>query len=390
MNRPGPRYPVIVAAIAMLAIAVIIGLQLRDRSTTDAVAGASPTPSASATRIATGNPSATGTAVPSASVIAGGATPSDRYGFILGDLQNSFRLASETGAVLGSKQGLSPTVSLDGRRVAYWYLPTPAGGGEVRTFDPATPSDERTILTLPTTERPGGGIAWSSDGAMLVLAVYTVEANPGPDGGPKTAYLRTVSASGGAAQSIAQTTGRGYLPLGWDRASNVVAANELTGAGYTAYLAVRIGSGAPQVTRTALTGQVLSFQASPDATRVLAIWLDRNVVRIWPVAEFDKGYDVTPQGGKKIWTAAWRPRSGDVGWGLDDRLDLWTPQTDNLHTVYTSKDGVISHLLFRPDGTAARVVTGPAGNIDLLIDPQTGATATITPRGNVVGYFMVR
>jgi nucleoside phosphorylase len=110
-------------------------------------------------------------------------------------------------------------------------------------------------------------------------------------------------------------------------------------------------------------------EASPDATRVLAVDGSLTAVRIWPVTNVAAQVEVRAASGTRILAARWRT-ANEVGWTYGARFDVFVPQTDTSRTVFTGS-GDVRLLAFRPDGTGA-LIAQQSGR--LIVDMQTGAT----------------
>src|SRR5438876_550360 len=218
-----------VAIAAVLAVALIVGFQLDQRQQGVAAPSAPQHPSDTGLPFVDPRASASATPTPTRT---GTALLNDRFGFII-STGGAFQIRSETGTRIGEFSGFAPAISPNGRQVAYWqgndaFAVGP--GPALRVIDPAKPSDARTLLTLPASER-GGPVLWSPDGTALVIAVYSAESFDGIDGGPKVASLRTLNVGGGAPREIAQlTNGRVLIPVAWDQKAGMVGAEE-SGAG---------------------------------------------------------------------------------------------------------------------------------------------------------------
>ncbi len=355
------------AIVAVLAIALIVGFQLRDRSTTAA------NPSPSPTRLVTSvpnivppSPTANPNVTPTPAVSASQALLSDRFGFLL-QISGGFAIRSETGTTIGQLVGFAPSVSPDGRQVAYWQGSGP--GNELRLVDPAKPNDQRTLLKLPATERGGGGILWSPDGAALVLPIWSADSFEGIDGGPKIAWLRMLNVSTGSLRDVAKlTSGRVLVPVAWDLGLSVIGAAE-TGAGgfMSMYDVIPVNANsALQIERQDVQGRVIGVQGSPDGKRVLGIWMDENTVHIWPTAIFGAAYPVGKGG--TLTGARWRPGSDQVWWAVSNEVGWFIPQTSSSAVMYGAA-GPVTIGPFRPDGSAlVMVATTGATRSTVLVD----------------------
>jgi len=370
MNRTSRHLLTAGAIAAVVAAALIVGLQLRDRSTSVADPSASPRPELASLPIIvrpspTANPNVTPTPSSSATLL------SDRFGFIVsagGGLTGTvYRIQTETGTRVGEFSGFAPAVAPDGRHVAYWKASGP--GTALRLIDPAKPTEARTLLTLPSTERGGGSILWSPDGTALVIAVYSTESFEGIDAGPKVASLRTLIIAGGASREIAQlTNGRVLVPVAWDQKTGTIGAEESGAGGFmSAYDSIILrANNEIQLDRTAVQGRVIGVQGSPDGTRVLGIWMDDNTVHIWPTATFGSAFPVGKGG--TLNGARWRPGSAQVWWAVGTEVGWFIPQTSSSAVMYGGV-GAVALGPFRPDGSAVvMIATAGPQRSTVLVD----------------------
>jgi hypothetical protein len=395
-----PQQRAIAAAIAAVLVVLVIAVITRvigprtespRASSSPNIAAASATPSATV-----GSPSATALS-PGPSATA--STTDARYGYLaVGG--GGFAVVDESGTTIqqygcgAPGRGCNETmlaVSPDGRRVAFWLSgQTPLW--EVRVFDVAAPTAVRTVVTLPEGFE-GLGMAWATDSRGLLFASQTVGYG-GITGGAGRATLSAVDVTTpGPATDVmpTRTDGAFYRPLAWDRTRNVVAAVTSGEGGYVGEYTVKEGD-RYSATR-AKAGQFLAWQldASPDGTRVLAIDLAANVLRIWPVTNFAGSFEVRPGPGGRISAARWRS-AREVAWSYGERLDVFVPQTDTSRTVYTAS-GDVRLVALRPDGTGALVASGGSPNVSagmVNLDMATGAATSrpamdigqvVVPRG---------
>ncbi len=384
--------PALVAATLVIVAAAAMGLALRDLRASSAPA-TSPAPSASGAP-ATASPAVS--AVPSAQA-APAAPLSDRYGVIVSGRQSSY-LRSETDpkTIASFSTDLSnAVVSPNGRMIAYWA----GGGGGARVLmliDLAAPAAARTLLTLPASEVAAtstfGGVAWSSDGTGLLIAVNSTEyvKQPVPDALNLYATLRQLDLPSGSVKEIARKElGFPFYPLAWDRARRISAAVEWGPGGFaTSYVTVR-DDGSLQ--RAALPGTTLprSVRAAPDASRVLSRSFyadDAHAVYVWPLADPAQRTTLTAAGSDRVVEATWRDGREIVASVTSDaksndgqRLEVW-PLQGTRRVVLTAP-----HVLeaVRPDGTAA-ITT--AGVVDLALgtfaampaDPGRGVSGSVS------------
>ena len=352
--------------VAILAIALIIGFQLRDRSTTAANPSASPTPSASGATIVAPSASAT----PVATSAPGGGIYNDDFGFVVtgGDGPPGGSIRNEsTNARIGSFATTAFAVSPDGKRIAFWTLY--AAGPELHVFSVGN-SAEQTLVTLAADQR-GGGIAWSNDGAGLLYSTET--GNIGVGGGPPNSATLSVyefATAGRHGTTIDTQTDTGwiYRPIAWDRSANL-AASGLTGngGGLSFYVTVRINPDntftRQQVdtrSRTTFGMPMGSIKASTDAKLVLGVDFDSGDIKWWPLADFTASKS---QAGAGKRGALWRPGTHEIGFmGPSDQF--WLGDVDKAGslglccTAFSGAPPTSTLRTFRADGTA--VVLGVA------------------------------
>ena len=354
----------------------------------------SPAPSASPSVSPTA--SATRSAAASSPTVSAAASPtgeaSARYGYVvIGG--GGFAVISETGTTVHQSPCGAPgrpcdqakiAVSPDGKRVAYW-IAAQGAPWELRVFDVASPTSSRTVATLPASFL-GLGLRWSTDSQGVLFAAET-EGYGGIRGGAGRATLSAVDLT--SAQPLAgdampvRTDGRFYVPVAWDRTKKLFAAVLSGEGGFAPEYAVADASGVREMKvpsgSSMIAGQI---EASDDATRVLGIDIGANVVRIWPIADTTKSFDVGPGPGARISAAHWMPSSDRVAWSVGERLDIFIPQTESSRTVYSSSGGV-QLVALRPDGTGAVILS--TGGL-LIVDVQSGAT---TRGGFAVGQVVI-
>jgi hypothetical protein len=236
---------------------------------------------------------------------------------------------------------------------------------------------ERVLLTLAADET-GGEILWSSDGSALLIWVT----------GSKNPSLREVGLADSVVRTFAELaplpTGMFWHLVGYDRAAGIVGAAETGDGGFmAAYLVIR---GAPRVAVSRMPSTpLLAFVArvSPDGSRVLAIDREGQSVRIWPLSDYGQGFDVPAGNGRRIWSAFWRPGpGGEVGWAVDDRVDLFVPQTSSVQTIYRNPGGgdpVAGIAVFRADGSAVVIADrcGASPRMAFILEIASGRTARI-------------
>ena len=362
------------AVVAMLAIALIIGFQLRDRSTTAANPSASPTPSPSGATIVA--PSAT----PSANGGPVAGIYNDDFGFVVTDAGAAATLRKESSNARITGLSFTPqgfAVSPDGKNIAYW-TPGTSSAPQLRTFTTLGNATEQTWVTLAAGQR-GGGVAWSNDGAALLYSTET--GNFGISGGANSATLNVyeLAASGRHGTTIDTQTNTGWLyrPIAWDRSANLAAAG-LTGegAGLSFYVTVRINLDGTftrqQVdtkSRTTFGMPIGSIKASSDAKLVLGVDFDSGDIKWWPLADYAANRS---QAGAGRRGALWRPGTHEIGFMSAEQL--WLGDVDKFGpqglccTAFSGAPATSTLRTFRADGTAVVLAVVP------FRSPALGAT----------------
>lgn len=314
---------------------------------------------------------------------------SERYGLILGASRRvaGFPAAGVRSEADPRKLGdlatelFNGAVSPDGRRVAYWETPRVGAARVLRLLDGSAPAQPRILLTLPDTEAASGstagGVAWSSDGTGLLVAVNGRDdvSRPAPEGPPvhAVAYaaLRQVDlASGSVREIVRREPGLPLRPVAWDRARGMAAAVEIGPGGYaTSYILVRDGAAPIRTALDLMEILALSVRAAPDASRVFVVsWRPAHAVHVWPLAEPERRATMDLAAGERVATAMWRNAreivvslEGDVPGA--DRLEVW-PLEGPRRVLLRGRHELNA---VRPDGSAA-IVSGQA------VDLVTGAT----------------
>ena len=361
--------------------------------TSTTVRSVAPTVAASASPSAVSSPSATVAATTATSASAtpsGSSAVSGRYGWIvIGG--GGFALTDETGTTIQQYGCGAPgrpcdqtkvAVSPDGRRVAFW-LSGQTPRWEVRIVDVSTPTSVRPVATLPDGFE-GLGLAWATDSKGLLYSAQTVGYG-GLTGGAGKATLTAIDVTTQAPAvdpMPPRTDGLFYRPVAWQRDRDVVAAVTTGEGGFVAEYATSASNGsAYKTTRVPAAQSMIATQviATADATRVMGIDTNFNVVRIWPVGDFNAQIETGPGQGNSISGALWQALS--VVWSFGDRLDVFVPQTSSSRNVFTSAGGV--HLVaLRPDGSGALVAT--TDGLLVIELANGGASRTSMARGQVV------
>ncbi|MGH2377448.1 MAG: hypothetical protein ACRDGT_03130 [Candidatus Limnocylindria bacterium] len=383
-------------AAVLLVVALVAGMSLRERG----APATSPSPTA-----ATAPPSPTGTpegatATPASSAPAS-ATPSraevldGRFGFVWGPYNRTVVRSETSEAEVSSVPredlaftSLARIVSPDGRFLAYW---NPVREGAVLHVRPVAGGSARAVLTSAP-GMSGGSFAWSSDGTGLVVAID----NNCQEFCPSVAELWTVDLASGTTEKVA--TGKFWLPLRWDRASQLVAAGVTGPGGYlTGYDLIDLETKPYAVRSTEFRPTILGrLEASGDARYVLLVsdGIPSTSLSWWPLAEPEKRSAIEFDG----MAARWRPVTSEMWWvgGLTPpgcrarpcagtQLVRFDVATGTRTVVHRGEYGAALDA-FRTDGTAAitaSFVGEPGSNATDLtfVDIGTGRTASLRLEG---------
>lgn len=396
-----PRARTLAIAGAVVLVAVLAGVALR-RPPAAPVPTASPPATAVALASASPTAAATGTAVASVSPSPATAGPSDRYGYVftirddtdprivvrretdLAPQSMQGRTTPAPGPAVFELRGVLPSVSADGRRLAYWRTSADGGAKDLRVLDVAAPAGDRSVLTL-TGETVGGDIVWSNDGAGLLVATYKPQLfTPGqpPGGCPReTALVMVDLATTPPSTRDAASGGCVLVALAWDRPARIAAGYVTGPGGYATEYVTWDGNAATPGARTPMrdvTGDQLA--ASADAKLVLAI--ASGALRIWPTGDATK-VDTLPQA-SAIRGAFWRPGAAapyEIVASSDGKVELVRYPGGAARTLHTA--GRVGADAVRPDGTAV-VVSEFAGGPPppavtvFLVDTQTGRATELS------------
>jgi hypothetical protein len=278
-------------------------------------------------------------------------------------------LATFTGGFFRQFNG---AVSVDGRKIAYWYLPsdqrTPA---ELRVLDAAKPSEQRTLLTLRS-EFPEA-IVWSSDGNGLLYTVTDTKSGQGVVA--EYSALRSFDLVTGVVRELARSAPRRWL-LGtaWNRERGILLGSEVDGDTGRHLGLFRYGASGG-VQRVSVSGPLLAMTPSADALRVIGAFgtsgNDPFELRVWQLDD-PVNYSALPPDPAWPISKGWgfRPGSNEIAvWRMTSttlQLLLWDPVTGRKTTLEPRDTG-----RFRPDGSA--VVSGDGYVLELA----TGRTVKI-------------
>lgn len=385
-------------AVAVLALALIVGLQLRDRMPTAATPSGTPPPAPS---------SAPGVVAPTPSPISASATPTgsstgpvldDRYGFVALSSSGPPSIVSETGKTVGTLVGvravISPTavVSPTGDRIAYVAVD---GQGEVVRIRTVASGAESAGPSFGPTDRVGG-LAWSSDGTGLLIG-----SGLGSDTGPAPttpARLQAFDLSGGAPTVLAtRQDGRVYAPIAWDRAAKVAAAAETGAGGFaSAYLTFDLSQSPPSAKSVPIPGRVGIPVASTDGRYALLTDFDTRETWYWPIGYISSKKPV----GTSVLGALWQPGTHRIGFITGDAFVLFQVDDGSMATAFrgikvgTGSQPYMFLRLFRADGSAVVLAASngaPGGMNDYtVIRLADGARASFQTANALVASVRLR
>ena len=357
------------AVVAVLAIALIIGLQLNQRQQNAAFPSASPTASASPATVANPTASQSATATPPAATGTpppGGAIYNDAFGFIVAPGSNS------TAATIRKESTIAPVatfdqqgfaVSPDGTRIAYWTPESNSTRSELRVVTAAAPSSPQFSSSLSANEH-GGGIAWSSDGTSLLYTVNT--------GDPTTSStIRMVDLrSGGAAQVVLTSNAAGVIlkPIAWSSSTHVAAVGETGEGGFmSTYDVINFTSNPPTSTRANVPVQIPMSSVTASSDALFAVGLDLNArgFTYWPLQTMSGAGHHPPESKYGVTGFAWRPGTHEIGF-IGPSNQFWLCDVDKENPLgcgRTAFSGVSEGAFvkaFRADGSAVLLQSSTA------------------------------
>ena len=283
--------------------------------------------------------------------------------------------------------GTVPSFVLDSehRRVAAWV--TAAGVSELHVRNVIGGVDS-VVGRLPA-GLFGRGLAWASDDGG-----FAVTAAAQSDPGALATVLLTIDFTGGSAfrerYRLPTSTGPTLMPLGWQRARDLVAAYETGPGGYNFGYTVVQGGAAARRYETPF--EIVGMEMSPDGSQVLGTWIFEDAVRVWPTDNFDARTTLASRP-EKFATAHWWPRSREVvymvgtpnGAFKNVRVERWDPATGRRTIlVALGESPSLGGQLTRPDGTAV-LVPGPRSGESTwdVHEVATGTVTTIRPESEV-------
>ena len=381
------------AVVAVFVLAVIVGLQLRDRSETATSPSASPPPSPGATTPGALTPSASpGGATTPTAISSASAVLSDGFGFLVID-GSSATLRSETGTAVGTIDGVLYAFSPTGDRVAYVVVDGGRGVVHIRTF---AGNADRTGPSFGQDDSGVTGIAWSGDGTGLLIGTgHGADTGPPPQG---PARLQTFDLADGTLTVIAtRQDGKVYAPIAWDRAAKVAAAAETGAGGFgSAYLTFDLSRSPVPVKSTPIAGRMSIPRASSDGTLVMSQDIDSKEIAYWPLGYIEAMKSI----GTATLGALWQPGSHRIGFIKGDAFQLFAADDGSFSTAFRGiKAGTATQpgpqlRAFRADGSAVvlamPVGTGQGATDYTLTRLADGASVTFQASGVLTAAVRLR
>jgi len=287
-----------------------------------------------------------------------------------------------------------PTVSPDGRLVAYWYAPGKYGPARPRELRVRNVINGTTLTifredpnSLPSS---GGAVAWASDSSGLVFAEIDQPFRRGLlANSTATLWLTDTKGATPRRLTISNAGFGGVTPIGWDRGSQVVAAAQ----GNVIFAVYENG----RVEKQALASDtyVVAEKTAWSATHAMVSSIELvpcgsgdscTELRVWRISDPAAANVYMPPSGDTVMATAFLPgttellvllRRGDT----DGRLERWANFGRGARRVlYSFNYGW--DLAVRVDGSAAIISSlgryFPTPPPAYLIDPQTGQATTLT------------
>jgi hypothetical protein len=327
-------------------------------------------------------------------------TPDPYFGFVVSHL-DGLSVTPEPGRAWQpfpdnspDAHGGVPTVSPDGRLVAYWY-----GRGK---YGPARPQELRvrdfingttvTIFREDPSRLPSGGgaVAWASDSSGLVFAEIDVPFSHRGLIASTSASLWLTDTKGATPRRLTiSNAGFGAVtPIGWDRGVQVVAAVQ----GNLVFAVYENG----RVERHALPSETSALATKTAWSPIHAMASSIELVpcgsgdlcsrlRVWRMDDPRAANVYMPPSGDAMMDTAFLPGTTDLlvllrRGDTDARLERWANFGGGARRVlYSFSYGW--DLAVRADGTAAIISSlgryFPTPPPAFLIDPQTGQPTTL-------------
>ncbi len=309
---------------------------------------------------------------------------------------------------------LSYAVSADGR-LAYWKTGLDdAPPHELHVYDPRTQTD-RTVLTL-TNERGGnaGFMVWSTDGTGLALS--TSDANAAFEG-PRAPHRPSISSwqlldvATGASRTVATISDAWFVPVSWDRRTDVATATETgrDGPGQPTRRFYVFDQGRSKDTATAvlLPAAMDPWSVRTDAAARNALGLAPGVcgqaqcatLWTWPIEDPTLAGRHGPTD-RYTQAAMFRPGTTNifvlVRCVCDRTLSAPDITVEDWGTLGAATPRVVAHqaigrVLFRTDGSALVVSpVDPNDRSGWLVDPDTGAMVPLPLQDDVLATVAPR
>jgi len=349
-------------------------------------------------------PSVATSAVPSPTIPAlstpTAASDPGRYGYVLPSAGRIVVRAERSNSVdrVIAVGGEQPAASPDGKRVAFWRTGPPGNNPQELRIVDVPGGVEQVLLKIPV-GFVGGSIVWSSDSTGLLYAIQSSELFPGIGGGPRSSRLLSFDMSalpdaGATDSELMLNNGSWFVPLSWDKIGSLATAL-VTGEGgmgqnYVTWDRRVQPAGQSPVKFTRFPWAVVAFtvQASPDATRLLAIDGAANLLRIWPAGDIAAAGMVGP-GAAVISDARWRPGTpADIAWVIDQNVGIFTYQTGSSGIIHRGQ-ATVRIMAWRPDGSG--LVLTELGRGEFVVEMSSGQSTALSGFGGVIaGAVLLR
>lgn len=362
----------VVLAVALLVVVVVAVLrEARADRTSPPAASPMAQVAATATPAATvvTSPQATQTATASPTAAA-----ADRYGYVFIMQANQPCTSGcrvvvrreRDGTIAFELDGVLPSVSPDGKRLAYWRTTPDLGPTDLRVLEVADPRTDRSVYRL-TGQTLGSSMVWSNDGEGLLIVTRSPDYAPSP--GPSHCFAETTVlmldlATTPPATRSAVAPGSSacvYLPVAWDRPGRVAAAVTTGPGGYAVEYVTWNGNAATPFARGPVPRLVLagSVRAATDAKFVAALEDNLTVLRVWPVADITKAEHLRQPA--RISLPLWRPGAHELLWTVGQRLEVLRYPGGSPTTLHTSSAS-FGLVAVRPDGSGVLIGESSVGS----------------------------
>jgi hypothetical protein len=280
-------------------------------------------------------------------------------------------------------------VSPDGRRFAFW-TPGQTGANSLEIWDASRPDRTTKVLASPSGE-VGTRVAWSSDGAGLLLAFDSVEmtAPPGAHvgGWPVASALRTLVLSDGAASpatiEVARVSAPAILaPMAWDRSARTIAALESEGMSRPLrFLLIR--DGVPS--RTPLENPLTGVYGSPNGWVAMDFARPPHRIVAWR-DDPARATELLPADGQFLSLHGWVPGSSRVMVSTSGAPGPLSPSSLFIWDVVTGQRIAIPGVSERTGSIVARVdgaaiYVNASQSVATIVDVASGAQRTLPSLG---------